>query len=142
MTANNPTPTDSTVSADRPTLVLHTLVLDFDQMVAIVGNVWGDSILLDNATNWRSATSHTRAKTRREQLIERLKETVLTLRTFPDDPALMPRVESRMVVDKVVFWLRYFAKHKITVVLETPFPIWIKKTLPPLLAYYGQSFDD
>lgn len=142
MTATTPTPSIPTVSAERPTLVLHTLVLDFDQMVAIVGNVWGDSILLDNATNWRSSSSQSRAVTRREQLIERLKGTDLTVRTFPGDPALMPRIESRMVVDKVVFWLRYFAKHKITLNLETPFPTWIKKALPPLLAYYGQSFDN
>ena len=49
MTANNPTPTDSTVSADRPTLVLHTLVLDFDQFDKVI---FVSQNAVEHAFNW------------------------------------------------------------------------------------------
>lgn len=124
--------------AERPKLVLHTLVLSVRQMMTLVGNAWGDDLLLQYHEGPLTFTFNpdNSAEEAHQRLIERMRATSLSLRTFADNPRDLPRIQYRRTVDATVFWLRFFKTNSIAITLETPFPAWIRGTVPPLISYF------
>lgn len=73
--------------------------------LSFVGNAWGDDLLLQYHEGPMTFTFNpdNSAEVAHQRLIERMKATSLSLRTFADNPRDLPRIQYRGTVDATVF---------------------------------------